>query len=179
MALYNYNKVILVGNLTRDPEINYTPAGQAVGKFTVAVNRRYKSSSGEQKQETNFIPVEVWQQQAENCKEYLKKGSSILVEGSIRTDAWTGQDGTTRRRLKVVAQRVQFLPSPGKEDFQAVPSQGGVQGEPRKSVGPPTNVGDREVKESAKEYLAGESAEAEETEKGTEDIGEGEEKIPF
>ncbi|MFH1784500.1 MAG: single-stranded DNA-binding protein [bacterium] len=104
------NKILLMGNLTRDPELRYTPGGQAVAAFTVAVNRRYKNNTtGETVDKADFIPVEVWRKQAESCKQYLLKGSSVYVEGRLQSDSWEANDGTKRSKLKVVAQRVQFL----------------------------------------------------------------------
>lgn len=167
MALYNYNKVILVGNLTRDPEVNYTQTGQAVTKFTIAVNRRFKTSSGEQKQETSFIPIEVWGRQAENCKEYLKKGRSALIEGSIRSDRWTGQDGTARSRLKIVAVRVQFLPTPSARG-EGIPGEGKISEEvPKEKTEKPAETKLPEEAPPETEELAETSGE------------EGDEKIPF
>jgi single-strand DNA-binding protein len=112
------NKVILIGNLTKDPDLRYTPNGQAVAVFTVAINRRYKSAAGEMVEKTDFVPVEVWRKQAESCKQYLNKGSSVYVEGRLQTDSWEAEDGSKRSKMKVVANRVQFLgkPSGSKSD---------------------------------------------------------------
>jgi single-strand DNA-binding protein len=103
------NKVFLVGNLTRDPELRYIPSGQPVVSFTVAVNRAYNSQSGEKKEEVSFIRVVAWARLAENCNEYLKKGSPVLVEGRLQSRSWDAQDGTKRSTIEVVAQSVQFL----------------------------------------------------------------------
>jgi single-strand DNA-binding protein len=103
------NKVMLIGNLTRDPELRYIPSGQAVSTFTVAVNRTYNSQSGEKKEEVNFIRVVVWARLAENCNEYLKKGSPVFVEGRLQNRSWDGPDGSKRSTTEVVAQSVQFL----------------------------------------------------------------------
>ena len=103
------NKVMLIGNLTRDPELRYIPSGQAVTTFTVAVNRTYNSQSGEKKEEVSFIRVVVWARRAEVCNEYLKKGSPVFVEGRLQSRTWEAQDGTKRSTLEVVAQSVQFL----------------------------------------------------------------------
>ncbi len=114
------NKVLIIGNLTRDPELRYTPNGQAVAGFTVAVNRRYKNNmTGETVEKTDFIPVEVWRKQAESCKQYLAKGSSVYVEGRLQTDSWETEDGSKRSKLKVVAQRVQFLNRPGRSKTES------------------------------------------------------------
>jgi single-strand DNA-binding protein len=104
------NKVFLMGNLTRDPELRYTPNGTAVAGFGVAVNRRYTTKEGDRKEEVNFFEVEVWDKQAENCNEYLSKGRGILVEGRLRQDRWEDESGNKRSKLKIVASTVQFLP---------------------------------------------------------------------
>jgi len=103
------NKVLLMGNLTRDPELRYLPSGQPVTSFTVAVNRTYVAQSGEKKEEVSFIKVVVWARRAEVCNEYLKKGSPVFVEGRLQSRSWEAQDGTKRSTLEVVAQNVQFL----------------------------------------------------------------------
>jgi single-strand DNA-binding protein len=103
------NKVMLIGNLTRDPELRYIPSGQAVSTFTVAVNRTYNSQSGEKKEEVNFIRVVVWGRVAENCNEYLRKGSPVFVEGRLQNRSWDGPDGSKRSTTEVIAQSVQFL----------------------------------------------------------------------
>ncbi len=104
-----YNKVILLGNLARDPELRYTPSGQAVAKFTVAVNRSYTNRDGAQVDEVDFIPIVVWGKQAENCSQYLTKGRAVLVEGRLRVRSYETQDGQRRRAFEVVALRVQFI----------------------------------------------------------------------
>ncbi|HNX68166.1 MAG TPA: single-stranded DNA-binding protein [Candidatus Omnitrophota bacterium] len=103
------NKVMLIGNLTRDPELRYIPSGQAVTTFTVAVNRTYSSQTGEKKEEVSFIRVVVWARRAEVCNEYLKKGSGVFVEGRLQSRSWDAPDGTKRSTLEVIAQNVQFL----------------------------------------------------------------------
>lgn len=105
----SFNKVLLMGNLTRDPELRYIPSGQGVTTFTIAVNRVYNSQSGEKKEEVSFIRVVVWGKMAENCNEYLKKGSPVFVEGRLQSRTWDAQDGTKRSTIEVVAQSVQFL----------------------------------------------------------------------
>ena len=105
----SFNKVMLMGNLTRDPELRYIPSGQPVTTFTVAVNRTYNSQSGEKKEEVSFIRIVVWGRRAEVCNEYLKKGSPVFVEGRFQSRSWEAQDGTKRSTLEVVAQSVQFL----------------------------------------------------------------------
>ena len=112
------NRVLLVGNLTRDPELRYTPSGTPVANLRLAVNSTYKDQSGQRKEETCFITVVVWSKQAELCNQYLKKGRAVLIEGRLLYRSWE-QDGKTRSTLEVRADRVQFL---GRRDE---PSQGG------------------------------------------------------
>lgn len=108
----NYNRVILVGNLTKDPEVRYIPSGTAVGDFSMAINRKYKGSDGSVQEETCFVDITVWGRQAETCGEYLRKGSSVLVEGRLKLDRWE-KDGQKHSRLSVVADRTQFLGGSG------------------------------------------------------------------
>ncbi|OGW74779.1 MAG: hypothetical protein A2Z72_05080 [Omnitrophica bacterium RBG_13_46_9] len=103
------NRVFLMGNLTRDPELRYVPSGTAVANFDIAVNRAYLTPSGEKKQETSFVKVVVWSRRAEVCAEYLTKGSPVFVEGRLRSRSWEGQDGQKRSTIEVVANNVQFL----------------------------------------------------------------------
>ena len=103
------NKVFLIGNLTRDPELRYVPSGSAVATFTVAVNRVYKTQTGEKKEQTSFIRVVVWGRRAEVCGEYLSKGSPVFVEGRLQSRDWEGQDGQKRNTVEVVADNIQFL----------------------------------------------------------------------
>ena len=103
------NKVLLIGNLTRDPELRYIPSGQAVASFTVAVNRVYKLQTGEKKEETSFVRVVVWGRMAEVCGEYLKKGAPVFVEGRLQSRSWDAPDGQKRSTIEVIAVNVQFL----------------------------------------------------------------------
>jgi single-strand DNA-binding protein len=119
------NKVMLIGNLTRDPELRYIPSGQAVTTFTIAVNRTFNSKAGEKKEEVCFIRIVVWARLAEICNEYLKKGRSVFVEGRIQTRSWDGPDGNKRYSTEVVADNVQFLGAKsgnGKGDAGDVPT---------------------------------------------------------
>jgi len=106
------NRVFLMGNLTRDPEVRYTPSGTAVGDLGLAINENYKNKAGETVESTVFVDVEVWARQAETCAEYLYKGSPVFVEGSLKLDQWTNQQGEKRSKLAVSANRVQFLGAP-------------------------------------------------------------------
>jgi len=105
----NLNKVFLIGNLTRDPELRYTPAGVAVANLGVAVNRRFRDKSGELKEDVCFLTVTVWDKQAEACCQYLQKGSPIFVEGVLQSRSWETTDGQKRSTIDVRAERVQFL----------------------------------------------------------------------
>ena len=105
------NHVLLLGNLTRDPELRYTPSGTAVCQLGVALNRRWKDQAGEIQQETTFVDVTVWARQAETVSAYLAKGRAVAVEGRLQLDTWETEAGERRSRLKVVAQRVTFLSS--------------------------------------------------------------------
>ena len=103
------NKVFLIGNLTRDPELRYIPSGQAVATFSVAVNRVYNTQAGEKKEEVSFINCVVWGRRAEVCGEYLSKGSPVFVEGRLQSRSWQDQSGAKRYTLEVIALSVQFL----------------------------------------------------------------------
>jgi len=105
----NLNKVFLIGNLTRDPELRYIPNGTAVVNFNLATNRFYATSSGEKKQETCFVRVIVWGKVAETCGEYLSKGSPVFVEGRLQYRSWDGPNGEKRSTIEVRAEKVQFL----------------------------------------------------------------------
>lgn len=105
----SFNKVILLGNLTRDPELRHTPAGMAVCSFDLAVNRSFTTKTGERKEEACFITVVVWDKQAQTCAEYLSKGRQALVEGRLQQRSWETPDGQKRTKYEVVAERVQFV----------------------------------------------------------------------
>lgn len=110
----NLNKVFLMGNLTHDPEVRYIPSGTAVADLRMAVNERYKDrDSGEWREKPVFVDVTVWRRQAETAGEYLSKGSPVLIEGRLQLDQWETDDGQKRSKLKVTADRVQFLSSSG------------------------------------------------------------------
>jgi single-strand DNA-binding protein len=118
----NLNRVFLAGNLTRDPEIRYSQSGKAVADLTVAINRKFKTASGDLKEEACFVNVVAWDRQAELAGEYLRKGSSVLVEGSLRLDQWEA-NGEKRSRLRVVADRIQFLDRIKKSEQGDVPEE--------------------------------------------------------
>jgi single-strand DNA-binding protein len=103
-----FNKIILIGNLTRDPEVRYTPQGTSVCNFRLAVNHRYKQGD-ELKKEVTFIDIVVFGKQADTCGQYLNKGSGVLVEGRLQERRWETEDGQKRNKYEVVAQSVRFL----------------------------------------------------------------------
>jgi len=110
------NKAMIIGNLGRDPEMRYTPSGQAVTQFTVAVNRNYKDSQGERQEETEWFRVVAWGQQAEFAAEYLRKGAKVYVEGRLQTRQWEGQDGQKRYTTELVANTIQNLERRPRDD---------------------------------------------------------------
>jgi single-strand DNA-binding protein len=106
----SFNKVILVGNLTRDPELRYTPKGMAIAKIGLAVNRNWTNEAGEKKEEVTFVDVDAFGRQAETLAQYMKKGSPLLVEGRLKLDQWDDkQTGQKRSKLGVVVEGFQFL----------------------------------------------------------------------
>ncbi|MBV8377558.1 MAG: single-stranded DNA-binding protein [Verrucomicrobia bacterium] len=108
----NLNRVLLIGNLTRDPEIRYTPKGTPVTEIGLAVNRVYSGEDGERKEETTFVDVTLWARQAEIAGQYLKKGRPVFIEGRLQLDSWDDkQTGQKRSRLRVVAENLQLLGS--------------------------------------------------------------------
>jgi len=144
----NFNKVLLMGNLTRDPEVRYTPKGTAVAELGIAVNRIYSGENGEKREEVTFVDVTVWGRTAENVGEYLKKGRPVFIEGRLQLDSWEDkQSGQKRNKLKVVADNVQFLgsrggatggggPEEGDEAPRSRPSGGAHSAPPQKGAGP-------------------------------------------
>ena len=109
----SFNRVMLMGNLTRNPELRYTPSGNAVVDLGLAVNESYKNKAGESIEQTCFVDVVVWGRQAETANEYLQKGSPVFVEGRLQFDQWESQQGEKRSKLRVRAERVQFLSAGG------------------------------------------------------------------
>jgi len=122
-----FQTIILIGNLGRDPEMRYTPSGQAVTNFSVATNRQYTASDGQQVKETIWFRVSAWGRQAEVCNQYLRRGSKVLIEGRLNADVatggpriWTRQDGTPAASFEVTAQVVRFLSTRQEDEaFQA------------------------------------------------------------
>lgn len=127
----NFNKVILAGNLTRDPELRYTPKGMAIAKIGLAINRSWKTETGESKEEVTFVDIDAFGKQAETIGQYLKKGRPILVEGRLRLDQWDDkQTGQKRSRLGVVLEGFQFLDSGNR-------TEGGAEGPRSRTVAAP------------------------------------------
>jgi len=115
------NKVILVGNLTRDPELRHTPNGKAVCTIGLAVNRYYKDGQGEKHEEVCFVDCDFWEKQAEAVAQYCTKGRGLLIEGRLQQDIWEDTDtGDKRSKLKVVCENFQFIGAPRQEDEKAV-----------------------------------------------------------
>jgi single-strand DNA-binding protein len=109
--MVSLNRVLLIGNLTKDPELRYTPSGTPVANLRLAVNSTFKDQAGQRKEETCFVTVVVWSRQAEICNQYLKKGRSVFVEGRLLYRSWEAE-GKTRSTMEVRADRVQFLGGP-------------------------------------------------------------------
>ncbi|TAK14529.1 MAG: single-stranded DNA-binding protein [Anaerolineae bacterium] len=127
-----FQKVTLIGNLGRDPEMRYTPNGQAVTSFSIATNRTYTASNGEKVKETTWFRISAWGKLAETCNQYLKQGKQVLVEGRLTGDKetgnpriWTAQDGTPRASFEVTAETVRFLGA--REDGGGSGSGGAMQ----------------------------------------------------
>lgn len=133
-----FNKAIIAGNATKDPELRSTAAGQSVTSFSVATNRRYKDASGELKDSVEFHNVVAWAKLAELCSQLIKKGSPVLIEGRLQTRSWEGQDGAKRQTTEIVAENMTLLSSrgtPGEEVGEAsaneapMPEEAAVGGE--------------------------------------------------
>ena len=128
----SFNKVILMGNLTRDPELRYTPSGTAIAKMGLAVNRVWRDSEGQQKEEVTFVDVDAFGKQAETIGQYMQKGRPILVEGRLKLDQWEDKNtGQNRSRLGVVLERFTFVGGGGGQ-------AGGGDAAPHQSAPPPS-----------------------------------------
>ncbi len=132
------NRVVLIGRLTKDPELRYTPNGVAVASFTLAVNRSRLNQQGER--EADFIPIVVWQKQAENCANYIGKGSLVAVDGRIQVRTYDGKDGQRRWVTEIIAENVRFLDKRDNSGAQDVGSVGSVS-----SVGNEVEFTDEEI----------------------------------
>lgn len=122
------NRVILIGNLTDDPELRYTQSGRARTSFSIAVNRRWRDAQGNLQEETTFVPIVVWGSQAENCANYLAKGRLVAVDGRLRIRTFEPEEGERRKITEVVAQTVQFLGGGKREEgLEAVEAKAEVE----------------------------------------------------
>ena|SRR6516225_9093546 len=132
-----FNKVILLGNLTRDPELRYTPQGSAVCEFALALNYQYTNKqTGQKVEEVSFIDIVAWGKTGEICAEYLKKGRQVMIEGRLKQDRWEAQDGKKMSKVRVTAENVQFVGSrPAGEGGGGGGGKGG--GAPAPEDGPP------------------------------------------
>lgn len=115
------NRVILIGNLTRDPELRFTAAGKPVASFGLAVNRNYTNKQGEKVQAVDYFNIIAWNRQAELCAEYIHKGSPIAIEGRLQSRSWETEDGQKRSVVEVIADRVQFLGKPAAKNAEGSP----------------------------------------------------------
>ncbi len=154
MATRSWNRVELIGNLTRDPELRYTPQGSAVVSFSIATNRTFTASDGEKKEEADFHRIIAWNKLAELCSQLLKKGNRVFVSGRLQNRSWEGQDGQTRNTTEIVIEDMILLTSRGDSDYSS--SSGGAS--------TPEPVASRQVdempkKETKKEEIVREKVE--------------------
>jgi single-strand DNA-binding protein len=122
-----FNKVILIGNLTRDVELRYLPSGQALAKCGIATNRRYKDASGMQKDETMFIDFTVWGRSAEIANQYLRKGSRVMLEGRLTLEQWTDQTGQKRSKHSITVENLKMLDRKGENEYGQQPAGTGYE----------------------------------------------------
>ncbi len=135
----NLNKVMLIGNLTRDPEVRFTPSGKAVADISLAINRVWNNDQGQKQEETTFVDVTLWGRQAELAQQYLTKGRGVYIEGRLQMDSWDDKEtGKKRTKLKVVGDNLQFLPDGrGGNGGGGAPPQQRSGGAPQQRSGPP------------------------------------------
>jgi len=124
----NLNKVLLGGRVTRDIELRYLPSGMAVAAFGLAINRKWKNAQGEQHEEVTFVDLEAFGKPAETINQYLRKGSSIFIEGRLQLDQWTDKDGNKRQKMKVVVNEFQFIDGKPAEQGQSHDNRKAVPG---------------------------------------------------
>jgi single-strand DNA-binding protein len=143
----SFNKVILMGGLTRDPELRQSASGVKVTELSLAVSEQWKDrATGESKESTCYVDVVVWQKQAELCCQYLSKGRQVLVEGRLQLDEWENQQGEKRRKLRVRADRVQFLSDGRRSDSNDSSNRGAKPvSQASEHASPPPNMGDDEA----------------------------------
>ena len=172
-----YNKVILVGNLTRDVEIRYTPNGTAVAKVGIATNRRFKNAMGELKDETMFIDLTFFGRTAEVANQYLRKGSKVLVEGRLILEQWVAQDGTKRSRHSITVENMQMLDTRSQAQEQQMGSYGyGAPTQPQMQQNQATN---QAMSNSQQAYQAPQTQKAMPKEPEIPEIDINEDEIPF
>ena len=154
-----YNKIILAGNLTRDVEVRYTQGGSAIGNTGIATSRKFKSATGEQKEEVLFVDLTFFGRTAEIANQYLRKGSKVLVDGRLKLDQWTAQDGTKRSKHSVIVENLQMLGSkaetqggggynnaPASDNYsQPAPSKPAPQAAPKQE--PTSNIPEIDINE--------------------------------
>jgi len=160
-----YNKIILAGNLTRDVEVRYTQGGSAIGNTAIATSRKFKSATGEQKEEVLFVDLTFFGRTAEIANQYLRKGSKVLVDGRLKLDQWTAQDGSKRSKHSVTVENLQMLGSkddaqgggynaapagdtyaqPAQQNNYSAPSQPAPQTAPQQAA--PTNIPEIDINE--------------------------------
>jgi len=143
----NFNKVLLMGNLTRDPEVRYTPKGTAIAALGLAINRKWTGEDGQAHEEVTFVDVDLWGRQAEVAQQYLHKGSPIFIEGRLKYDQWDDkQTGQKRSRLKVTGERIQLLGAPrggkGEVSDEPPPARPASRPAPRATAPPPADAGE-------------------------------------
>ncbi len=148
----NLNKVLLIGNLTRDPELRYTPKGTAVAQIGLAVNRVWNDEQGQQKEEVTFIDIEAWGRLAETAGKYLTKGRPVFVEGRLKLDSWEDKETKQKRnRMKVVAETIQFLSAPRNAEIQGGEGEGGGAPAPRRPSPRPAAAAPSSAEEGVQE----------------------------
>lgn len=137
----NLNRVFIMGNLTRDPEMRYTPSNTAIVQIGVAINRTWKNQAGEKQEEVTFVDAEAWQKTAETINQYFRKGDPIHIEGRLKLDQWEDKEGQKRSKLKVVIENFQFIKSKGDEgagEEQPPARSGGFGPQGKKALNQPS-----------------------------------------
>src|SRR3989454_6734866 len=141
----SFNKVILVGNLGRDPELRYTPQGTPVCSFSMATNERRKDKTGEMQDQTTWFRVTLWGRQAETASQYLTKGKSVYIEGRLRVEEWTDRDGKPRHTLEVNATDMQFIGGRGEDAGGGAPARGAAAAAQGDSAPEPSDLSDDDI----------------------------------
>jgi len=169
-----YNKIILAGNLTRDVEVRYTQGGSAIGNTAIATSRKFKSQTGEQKEEILFVDITFFGRTAEIANQYLRKGSKVLVDGRLKLDQWTAQDGSKRSKHSVTVENLQMLGS--KDDGQA---QGGYNNAPSGGNSQPAPAQNPQTAHGAPSQPAPQAAPKQAQSSNIPEIDINEDEIPF